>query len=90
MGRKVPEPVEHAVAKVMKKLKKEKELSTAEARKQAYAIVVGRWQKLGLLKKGTLDLTAKGRKKLSKHYKEPKKERLKKVNMARKKKKKRL
>ncbi|RLC49277.1 MAG: hypothetical protein DRH57_00210 [Candidatus Cloacimonadota bacterium] len=82
MGKKVPEPVEHAVAALMR----EKKIP----REEAYRIIVGHWQKLGYLKKGTLDLTAKGRKKLSKHYKEPKSVRLRKVNMARKYKKKKL
>ncbi len=81
MGRKVPEPVEHMVAALMKK---------GYSRSQAYAIAVGRLQNLGYLKKGTLDLTKKGKSKLSKHYKEPKSERLRKVNKARKNKKKRL
>lgn len=81
MGRKVPEPVEHMVAALM---------DEGFDRQTAYAIAVGRLQKLGYLKKGTLDLTKKGRAKLSKHYREPKKERLKKVNRARKRKKKRL
>ena len=76
MGKKVPEPVEHAVASLMKKRK--------ISRRKAYQIIVGRWQKLGYLKKGSLDLTEKGKKKLSKHYREPKKVRLAKVNLARK------
>ena len=80
--KKVPEIVEHAVAKVMKKKK--------VPREQAYAIVVGGFQKAGILKKGTLKLTQKGRAKSAKHYKEPKKIRLAKVNMARKHKKKTL
>ena len=82
MGRKVPEPVEHAVAALMKE--------KGYSREKAYKIIVGKWQDLGLLKKGTIDLTAKGKRKLSKHYKEPKKVRLRKVNMARKRKKRRL
>ena len=82
MGRKVPEPVEHMVASIMKK--------QGVSRQRAYAIAVGRLQKLGYLKKGTLDLTVKGKSKLIKHYKEPKSVRLKKVNMARNNKKKRL
>jgi len=81
MGRKVPEPVEHAVAALVKK---------GYSRERAYRIIVGRWQKLGYLKKGTIDLTKKGKAKLSEHYKEPKKVRLRKVNVARKHKKKRL
>ena len=76
MGKKVPEPVEHAVASLMKKQK--------ISREKAYRIIVGRWQKLGYLKKGSLDLTEKGKKKLNKHYREPKKVRLAKVNLARK------
>jgi len=59
-------------------------------RQKAYQIAVGRLQKLGYLKKGTLNLTKKGKAKLSKHYKEPKKVRLAKVNKARKTKKKKL
>ena len=81
MGRKVPEPIEHAVAALVKK---------GYSRERAYKVIVGKYQKLGYFKKGTLDLTEKGKKKLSKHYKEPKKTRLRKVNLARKHKKKRL
>ena len=81
MGKKVPEPVKHIVASLIDK---------GYTRQQAYAIAVGRLQDLGYLKKGTLDLTKKGKAKLSKHYKEPKTVRLKKVNKARKNKKKKL
>jgi|GEM_PF-2807604 len=82
MGKKVPEPIEHMVAAIMEKQK--------VPRSKAYAIAVGRLQKLGYVKKGSLELTAKGKKKLSKHYKEPKSVRLRKVNKARKKKKRSL
>lgn len=82
MGKKVPEPIEHMVAAIMKE--------RGVPRERAYAIAVGRLQKLGHVKKGSLELTSKGKKALSKHYSEPKSERLKKVNMARKNKKKTL
>lgn len=75
MGRKVPEPVEHAVASLVKK---------GYSREEAYRIIVGRWQKLGYLKKGTLDCTKKCKSKMSKHYKEPLKARCRKINLARK------
>ncbi|RLB07738.1 MAG: hypothetical protein DRG27_06270 [Deltaproteobacteria bacterium] len=82
MGKKIPEPLEHAVAAIMKK--------QGVSRQEAYAIVTKQWQRYGLIKKGSHKLTKKGRSKLSKHYKEPKKVRLRKINMARKHKKKRI
>ncbi len=79
---RVPEIVEHAVAKLMTK--------KGYSRKKAYKIIVGRFQDLGILKKNSLTLTEKGRKVSQKHYKEPKRVRLRKINIARKRKKRRL
>ena len=80
--RGLPEPVEHAAYAIMKK--------HGYTKDKAIAIATEMLQDVGYLKKGTHTLTAKGRTKLSKHYKEPKKERLKKVNAIRTHKKKTL
>ena len=69
----IPEPLAHAVSAIMEQ---------GYTRDQAYAIATKQFQRYGLLKKGTHDLTEKGKRKLAKHYKEPKKERLKKINKA--------
>lgn len=73
MGRKVPEPVEHMVAALVRK---------GYDKKRAYAIAVGRLQQLGYLKKGTLKLTEEGKRKLAEHYKEPLRVRARKIALA--------
>jgi len=70
-GRKrVPEAVEHMVAAL---------ISKGMSRERAWATAVARAQQLGYLKKGTIDLTKKGKSWNSKHLKEPKPVRKKKV-----------
>ena len=79
-GRKrVPEAVEHMVAALIRK---------GMPRDRAWATAVARAQQLGYLKKGTIDLTKKGKSWNSKHLKEPKSVRAKKVALAKGKRKK--
>jgi hypothetical protein len=80
--KKTPEPLEHMVAAIME--------DKGVPRDRAYAIATKRLQDIGYMKKGKKELTNEGRKKLSKHYKESKSVRLKKMNKARKHKKKSL
>ena len=61
-GKDVPVIVEHTVAALIKK---------GIPREKAWAIAVGHLQDLGVLKKGTLDLTKKGKIANAKHLKEP-------------------
>jgi len=70
---KVPEAVEHMVAALIKR---------GFSRERAWATAVARAQQLGYLKKGTLDLTKKGKAWNAKHLKEPISERLKKLRLA--------
>ena len=58
----VPTIVEHAVAALIKK---------GVIRKKAWKMVVGHFQDIGILKKGTIDLTEKGKRMNAKHLKEP-------------------
>ena len=71
--RGVPEIVEHVVAALIRK---------GYSREQAWKIAVGSLQKKGILKEGSIDLTKKGRSKNSKHLKEPKKVRARKIALA--------
>lgn len=69
----VPEAVEHMVAALIRK---------GIPRDRAWATAVARAQQLGLLKKGTIDLTKKGRSWNAKHLKEPRRQRLRKIQTA--------
>lgn len=71
--RDVPEAVEHMVAALIRK---------GMPRDRAWSTAVARAQELGLLKKGTLDLTRKGKIWNAKHLKEPRRLRLRKVKTA--------
>ena len=73
----VPEGVEHVVGAIYAKLRKK-----GITRQQAWAIAVGRLQDLGYLKKGTLQLTKKGKKWNLKKLKEDKEKRAKRISMA--------
>lgn len=69
----VPEALEHMVAAMIRK---------GMTRKRAWATAVARAQQLGLLKKGTLNLTEKGKSWNAKHLKESTAMRLAKVSLA--------
>ncbi len=61
-GRDVPAIVEHAVAALIRK---------GVPREKAWKMIVGHFQDIGILKKGTIDLTEKGKRMNAKHLKEP-------------------
>jgi len=70
---KVPEILDHTVAALIRQ---------GKSRQQAWAIGVAGLQRAGILKKGTLKLTSKGKKANQKHLLEPKSVRLRKDRLA--------